>query len=169
MQNIEIKTPLPDRAEVELRLQALGAELHWTRRQRDTFFETRGDWLKLREQDGSASELIAYARSTADSGPRASDYDRLPIEEAESWKHLLGRVLPIGRVVAKERTLWIWRHTRIHLDRVEGLGDWLELETVASGITLEEAQTEAQSLIETLALDRDSFEARPYRDLLAET
>ena len=64
---------------------------------------------------------------------------------------------PIEAVVRKERTLWMWRHTRIHLDRVDGLGDFLELETVARDISVTEAEDEAARVITELALDRADF------------
>jgi predicted adenylyl cyclase CyaB len=164
--NIEIKVPLPERPAVERRLEELGAQRQWARRQRDTFFEVVSGWLKLREAEGAGPELIAYQRSTAETGPRPSEYEIAALPDAELWKRLLGRVLPQEVVVAKERTLWLYRHTRIHLDRVDDLGDYLELETVAREIDLAEAREESDHVIEALHLDRSTFLARPYRDLL---
>jgi len=168
MENIEIKTPLEDRAAAERRLRALGAREMGAIGQRDTFFDVPRGWLKLREQEGRPPELIAYLRSTQDAGPRPSQYDVRILDDAPSWKRLLGRVLPVDGVVEKTRTLWIHGHTRIHLDRVAGLGEFLELETMVEGITLQEAQAEAGRLVEALGLDRGAFLSRPYRDLLRE-
>ena len=61
---------------------------------------------------------------------------------------------------------WRWRHTRVHLDRVEGLGEFLELETVLDGIDEAAGQAESEELIGALELDRGLFLARPYRDML---
>lgn len=168
MQNIEIKTPLRDREKAERRLQALGARQMWTRPQVDTFFRvvSPSGWLKLRESEGRPPELISYERSTGSAAPRPSDYDVIVIKGPEAWKRLLGRVLPVEAVVEKERTLWIYEHTRVHLDRVRGLGEFLELETVVDDIPLEEARAETARLVETLALDPEEFISRPYKDLL---
>jgi adenylate cyclase class IV len=149
-------------------LRSTDARRVWTRRQRDTFFAVPRGWLKLREMEGEPAELISYLRSTEDPGPRTSDYDVLRHEDAERTRRLLARVLPEEIVVVKERELWRLDHTRIHLDRVEGLGEFLELETVVEGISLEEAEDEARRIVEVLGLDPSRFVPVPYRTLLLE-
>ena len=166
MKNIEIKTPLADPDTTRQALAELGAREVWTRRQEDTFFRVERGWMKLREEDGQAPELVTYRRSTAETGPRASEYDLLPVHDAESWKRALDRVAPTLGVVSKTRTLWIWKNTRIHVDEVEELGSHLELETVVRDISVEEAHAETEHLIEALSLDRDQFLAVPYLEML---
>jgi predicted adenylyl cyclase CyaB len=166
VRNIEIKSPLPDRATVEGRLVELDAQLIWTRDQRDTFYRVERGWLKLREADGAEPELIAYQRATDTGDPRPSDYQRLPLADARAWHALLGHVHEQEGIVAKRRTLWRWRHTRIHLDRVEDLGDFLELETVLDGIDEPAGSAESETVIDALGLDRGLFVAVPYKILL---
>ena len=166
MRNIEIKCVLDDRQAIEARLEELGADRVWVARQRDTFYAVTHGWLKLREHEGGEAELIAYVRATDTSEPRASDFERAVIDDVELWKRLLGMALTVDVVVQKERTLWMHRHTRVHLDRVEDLGDYLELETLIGEIDEDEARAENEAIIETLALDRGSFLAVPYRELL---
>ena len=122
--------------------------------------------LKLREADDQRPEIISYRRSTGDAAPRASDYDVVAIQDVETWMRLLARVLPLDKVVEKERALWIYEHTRIHLDRVAGLGDYLELETVVMDIDPEEARAETDRVIYALSLDEADFISVPYRDLV---
>lgn len=167
MQNIEVKTPLAERARIEKKLSALGARPMWVRNQRDTFFDVPEGWLKLRETDGKPAELISYKRSSEHSGPRPSDYDVLVVGDGAAARRLLGRVLPLDRIVEKERTLWIYERTRVHLDRVGGLGEFLELETVVEPGKLEEAAAENARVVETLGLKAEEFIAESYRDLLA--
>ena len=69
-------------------------------------------------------------------------------------------------VVEKERSLWLWRHTRVHLDRVEGLGDHIELETVLDGLDEAAGRAESEQLIAALELDPSRFLAVPYKVLL---
>jgi predicted adenylyl cyclase CyaB len=78
----------------------------------------------------------------------------------------LTRSLGVRGEVRKERRLFLWRHTRIHLDEVEGLGSFLELEGVAREIPLAEARREVERVIEALALDPATFLDRPYLELL---
>jgi predicted adenylyl cyclase CyaB len=166
MQNIEVKVRLHDRANVERRLAALGARKMWTLRQKDTFFAVRMGWLKLRETDGRPPEVISYRRSTGHVGPRASDYDVLLVDDAAAWIRLLGRVLPVDKVIEKERTLWIYDHTRVHLDQVDGLGEFLELETVVEALDPAAARAETSRIADVLGLDPADFVAAPYRDLV---
>ena len=166
MRNIEIKTPLDDRPAAVARLTTLGARHLWTRRQRDTFFRVETGWLKLREPSEGPAELIAYHRPTDDTGPRPSDYDIMVLDDPARWIAFLGRALPIEVVVEKERELHIVETTRIHLDHVDGLGNYLELETVVGNRDLAEAETETRRIIQGLQLDRHRFVAVPYRDLL---
>ncbi|MCH2373412.1 MAG: class IV adenylate cyclase [Planctomycetes bacterium] len=167
LRNIEIKTLLEDRYAVEERLRQLGARFVWSRQQRDTFFQVVQGWLKIREVQGYPTELISYRRAEGVDGMQASSYDVEIVPDAERWKRLFSRVLPVDGVVDKERTLWLYEHTRIHLDRVSGLGEFLELETVVSGISVEFAEAECQRIVESLALDPARFVDVPYRDLFA--
>ena len=169
MKNIEIKSPLADRPDTEERLRSLGAKLEWTRRQVDTFFNSPSGWLKLREVEGCQSELISYRRSIEDSGPRESDYHILRSDEPGELLSVLKSSLGILGRVEKQRSLWIYRNTRVHLDRVEGLGDFLELETVLADIDSAEGTAESEEGIDLLRLDRKSFISVPYLELLQGT
>lgn len=165
MQNIEIKSRVADPAALEERITALGAEAVWIRRQRDVFFHVPEGYLKLRGVEGEPGELIAYVRA-AGTDPRPSDYDIAPVPDPARTEAVLTRALGVRGVVTKTRRLFLWRHTRIHLDEVEGLGTFLELETVAKEIPLETARAEAREVIVRLELDPGEFLDRPYLELL---
>jgi len=168
MQNIEIKSHVRDRAAMETRVRELGAEPVWTHRQRDVFFPVPEGYLKLRRVEGQPGELIAYIRA-AGTDPRPSDYDIAPVADPARMEEVLSRALGVRGVVEKTRRLLIWRHTRIHLDEVENLGSFLELETVAREIPLETAETEAREVIARLELDPADFLDRPYLELLEDS
>jgi predicted adenylyl cyclase CyaB len=165
VQNIEIKAPARDVAALVARIETLGAVRQWSRRQRDVFFRVPEGYLKLRIEEGRPGELIAYVRAPGNE-PRPSDYDIAPVEDAGKTERVLARSLGVRGTVEKTRTLYLWRHTRIHLDQVEGLGDFMELETVVDGISAEAARAEAGAVIDALALDPATFLDRPYLELL---
>ncbi len=172
MQNVEIKAPVPDPEAMDARVRALGAEPAWTRRQRDVFFVVPAGYLKLRTAgdgaeggDGGPGELIAYVRAPG-TDPRPSDYDIAPVTDASAMETALARALGVRGVVEKTRRLFLWKHTRIHLDAVTGLGSFLELETVVRGITVTEAEAEVHTVVAVLALDPSTFLDRPYLELL---
>jgi len=166
LKNIEIKTPLAGRAQTEEKLLSIGANLEWTRKQVDTFFNAPSGWLKLREVEGCPGELISYRRSVEDSGPRESDYDILRLEAAHELSSVLEHSLGILGIVEKQRALWLYRNTRVHLDRVKGLGDFLELETVLAGIDAGEGTAESEEVIGLLELNKELFISVPYLELL---
>jgi predicted adenylyl cyclase CyaB len=165
VRNIEIKSAVTDLAALERRVLAIGAIRVWTRGQRDTFFRVPEGYLKLRVIEGSPAELIAYARAPG-TDPRPSEYDIAPVADPARLEEVLARSLGRRGVVEKTRTLYLWRHTRIHLDEVAGLGTFLELETVVDGISLDEAEAEAREAIRALELDPSRFLDRPYLELL---
>lgn len=135
MRNIELKARLRDRAAAESVCAGLGAVCHGDIRQVDTYFPVREGRIKLREQDPGQDQLIFYHRPDA-AEARASDYAIAPA--TPELKPLLAAALGVSAVVAKTRSLWLWENVRIHLDRVDGLGDFIEFEAV-----LDEAHDDA--------------------------
>jgi len=80
---------------------------------------------------------------------------------------VLGQALGAAGRVRKERTLYLIGRTRVHLDRVEGLGDFLELEVVlADGEAEASGLAEARRLMAALGVDEAALVAGAYVDLL---
>jgi len=164
--NVEIKARVRDRPGLEALVAGLaeyGPELIV---QDDSFFACTHDRLKLRDFGDGRGELIAYARPDA-SGPKTSDYVITPTTDPGGLRHTLTRALgTIGRV-RKQRTLYLIGRTRVHLDRVEGLGEHLELEVVLDATEdLADGEAEARSLLQRLGISADDLVAGAYLDLL---
>src|SRR4051794_30182631 len=129
--NVELKARDPDPERSLERCVALGAEDRGELRQRDTYFAARRGRLKLREQEPGAAELIAYGG--ADAGEAGeSRYRIAPVREPQALREALDAALGTVVVVDKRRRLLLWEGVRIHLDRVEGLGAFVELEVVGA-------------------------------------
>lgn len=136
--------------------------------QDDTFFACRSGRLKLRAFSNSAGELIFYQRSN-ESGPKESFYVRTPTAAPDSLRETL--TLAYGTVgrVRKHRTLFLAGRTRIHLDVVESLGHFLELEVVLrDDEPLESGIREAERLMQQLGVAPSQLIDRAYVDLLSE-
>jgi adenylate cyclase, class 2 len=118
----------------------LGAESRGVLSQQDTYFNAVNGRLKLREMEGKA-QLIAYERPD-DVGHRTSSYRIVEVENAGGLRNALADALGIQAVVAKKRLLFIWENVRIHLDDVEGLGNFIEFEAVAPPESDLSAETE---------------------------
>ena len=85
--------------------------------------------LKLREEEGAPPCLIAYERPDV-RGQKESRYRIVEIHDADGLREALAATLGIRVVVSKERRLFVLDGVRIHLDRVDGLGDFIEFEGV---------------------------------------
>jgi homotetrameric cytidine deaminase len=167
MRNVELKARDPDPARTLERALALGAEDRGELVQRDTYFAGARGRLKLRDQDPGEAELIAYHRPDH-SEARTSEYRRVPLgADAGALREALDRAHGTLVVVDKRRRLLVWEGVRIHLDEVEGLGCFLELEAVAaedSDLSLERQKVER--LRGELEIEDTNLVAASYSDLL---
>jgi len=165
--NVEFKARCGAPEAVAEAAEALGAESHGTLEQVDTYFAARHGRLKLREQAGSGAELIAYSRAD-ERRARESSYRIVAVADAVGLKAALGEMLGIEAVVRKRRRLYIWSGVRIHIDDVDGLGSFVELEGVAapgSDLTAEAARV--GELRRQLGIAGEDILAVSYCDLLA--
>ena len=134
--------------------------------QEDTFFETPKGRLKLRALSPGSGYLIYYERPDQ-SGPKRSNYTLAETHDPSSLKTTLTEALGLRGVVRKTRHLYMVGQTRIHLDQVEGLGDFLELEVVLhEGQSDAEGQAIAEELMQALGVDRSALLEGAYMDLL---
>ena len=169
---------MPVNVEIKARIDSVDALLPLARalcddehpqliHQDDTFFDAPHGRLKLRVfGNGAGGELIHYQRPDAD-GPKRSDYVLVPVAEPESLREALIRACGLLGRVRKERLLLLVGATRVHLDRVEGLGEFLELE-----VLLRDDQTEAdgaaiaRDLMQRLGIQPGQLVSGAYLDLL---
>jgi adenylate cyclase class IV len=165
--NIEIKARLRD-PQRTCRLAETAADsppqlLHQT----DTFFQVPEGRLKLREFPDAPAELIFYRRPDQ-TGPKASNYAIHRTDDGPGLRALMGAALGEAGTVSKIRTLLMAGRTRIHLDKVEGLGHFLELEVVlADGDKPIDGEIEARELMATLEVEEADLVDEAYIDLLA--
>jgi predicted adenylyl cyclase CyaB len=165
--NVEIKARLESMAALEQKVRTVATHGPQLLQQTDTFFHAQHGRLKLREFADGSAELIAYSRSDQ-SGPKLSSYERIAVHDAAGLTRALARSNGITLQVRKQRTLYLVGQTRVHLDRVEDLGDFMELEVVlAEGESLEHGERVAQELMQTLGIAPDQLVANAYADLLA--
>jgi homotetrameric cytidine deaminase len=159
--NLEIKArDAEPRRTLEAAL-ALGAEDHGELSQRDTYFGGARGRLKLREQAPGEPELIQYRRPD-EAGPRTSEFRTVPVAAAGALKEALDAAFGTLVVVDKRRRLLLWEGVRIHLDEVDGLGTFVELEAPEDG----DQQAKVERLTEALAIAGDDLVAGSYSDLL---
>jgi len=153
---VEVKARARDLEAIRAKLAALGARELGTVHQTDYYFEVPRGRLKLREIEGSEeAELIYYERANEPKPrPCESTIIRLRRADAEPLK----RILPVRAVVKKERSIYELGPTKVHLDRVEGVGDLVELEVrLEHGLSEQEARRLAEDLLAKLGVREEDL------------
>ena len=164
--NIEIKARVDDFDALKARAESLSDQPVKVIPQEDTFFNTEKGRLKLRVLAPNLGYLIYYERPDQD-GPKRSDYHLAETRDPENLKTALSLALGVRGVVRKTRYLYMAGQTRIHLDEVEGLGHFMELEVVMrAGQSDAEGQAIAEDLMRRLGVREDALLEGAYMDLL---
>ncbi len=161
--NLEIKIKVKDHGELIERLNKKNATHKGILKQKDIYYEFPKGILKLRIENGTYC-LIKYNRDEINP-ERWSNYELLYLSGQNPVEYLSDLFQEII-TVEKNRNLFIYKHTRVHLDDVKNLGLFLELETVADGIQDKEAKKEFAEVIEFLNLDETKQIKSSYRDIL---
>ncbi len=128
-QNLEVKARVPSLSQTLPICKRIGAKRQGILYQRDTYFSVRRGRLKLREINGRQFELISYTRPTR-TGKRYSDYVVIPLTEPRAVKALCKSMFGVKAIIVKERTLFLYKNARIQLDKVRGLGSFIEFEVI---------------------------------------
>ena len=164
--NIEIKAHVHDFEEIRRRAEKLSHTPVEVIPQVDTFFNTSHGRLKLRILTEDKGQLIYYVRPDQE-GPKRSDYHLSLTSDPENLQRVLELAYGIRGVVRKTRYLYIVDQTRVHLDDVEGLGQFMELEVVMREDQSDaEGQLIAEGLMAALGVARNDLLEGAYMDLL---
>jgi predicted adenylyl cyclase CyaB len=164
--NVEIKAILKDRPKVETIVARLSDSEPETLYQHDVFFRCETARLKLRILSPEYGELIRYERSDV-AEVRSSRYLIARTADPEVLREILTKTLGQTGAVRKTRTLYLVGQTRVHLDQVEELGDFLELEVVLRPEQSEiEGKDIATKLLYDFGIDCSQFIPEAYVDIL---
>ena len=170
--NIEIKARVADPVALLARALALpGAQGPTLILQDDSFYAVPHGRLKLRRFADGTAELIAYQRADGPAqgnGPKLSQYSRVPVPDAHALHAALAASCGERGRVVKQRQLVRVAATRIHLDDVQGLGHYMELEVVLGDHQApQQGQATAQALMAALGIEPAALCSGAYVDLLA--
>jgi len=165
--NVEIKARLGDPEATRRLVERLAGGPGQLVEQEDTFFHVPGGRLKLRECSGADAELIYYRRPDAE-GPKASEYETTAVRDTGRLRELLAAALGVAGRVVKRRVVYRVGRTRIHLDDVQDLGSFLELEVeLAPEEPADLGVREAKRLMRALEISDGALVALAYVDLLS--
>lgn len=164
--NIEIKARVRDFPSLRQRAELLSDSPVQIIPQEDIFFNVTKGRLKLRVLAPDRGQLVYYERPDRN-GPKRSDYQTFETNDVEGLKATLSLALGVRGVVKKTRYLYPVGQTRIHLDEVDGLGQFMELEVVMQpGQSDEQGQAIAEGLMSRLGVSDDDLLEGAYMDLI---
>lgn len=167
--NIEIKARVDDFEVLRTQAESLSDTPLAVILQEDIFFNTPKGRLKLRIQAPDRGFLIYYERPDQ-GGPKRSDYHLFETRDPENLKTTLSLALGVRGVVRKTRYLYMVGQTRIHLDDVEGLGHFMELEVVMKADQSDtDGQAIAEDLMRRLGIRGEMLLEGAYIDLIEST
>jgi len=165
--NLEIKAICSDLKKTELIVKEIATEFLGKDSQIDTYFTTKHGRLKLRESSLSGTYLIPYLRPNQ-SEAKLSQYAKIDVKDSDNVKSLFKHLLGILCIVKKKRSIYLYKNVRIHLDRVEELGTFIEFEAVFDTNNSDEKkeQEKIKYLMQTMGITKKQLVDVSYENLI---
>ena len=163
---VEIKARCADHSRVRDLLKAANADFKGTDHQIDTYFNVGHGKLKLRE--GNIENFLVHYNREQKSGPKTSKVTLYTAQPNSSLKEVLTKALGVLVVVDKKREIYFIDNVKFHLDIVEGLGTFMEIEAIDGDGTRSKSEllNQCQSYIDLFAIQKDDLITGSYSDLL---
>ena len=164
--NIEIKARCANPQAIRDILQSQGADFHGIDHQTDTYFNVSRGRLKLRE--GNIENALVYYEREDQQGPKQSHVILYPTTPRGVLKEVLATSLGILVVVKKRREIYFIDNVKFHLDTVDGLGVFAEIEAIDKDGTVgrERLLAQCHAFLGMLQITPDDLVAVSYSDLL---
>lgn len=167
MLNIEIKARVSKPGKIREFLVSRNARFVGTDHQVDTYFRTRSGRLKFREGN-IENNLIWYARESK-KGPKTSHVILHPVQESAGLKDILKEAMGILTVVRKKREIYFIGNVKFHIDQVDGLGSFMEIEAIDKdgSIGKKRLSEQCRGYMKELGIGEEDLIRDSYSDLLA--
>jgi predicted adenylyl cyclase CyaB len=166
IQNVEIKARCDDPRQIRDYLLSHHAIFKGIDQQRDTYFNVNYGRLKLR-QGKIENALIHYLRNDQ-KGPKRSEVTLFPVSESNLLRSLLEKALGIKVVVEKQREIYFIENVKFHIDIVQKLGNFIEIEAIDEGNRwgMEKIQSQCQFYLQAFGIREDDLLQDSYSDQL---
>ena len=162
--NFEFKAHLRDAAHVRATLKRLRARSLGTDRQVDTYFRVPAGRLKLRE-GRIENALIFYQRNNS-ARARRSAVELMLLPRRNSVRDILTQALGKLAVVEKRREIYFVGNIKINLDRVRGLGSYVEVEAMTRTGDIRKIRAQAERFQKLFAISPKDIVPLSYSDLI---
>ena len=166
MKNLEIKANCKDLKRIVSILNSLNVKFLSEGFQRDTYFKVSRGNLKLRENNNGEDYLIWYKRRKK-AEPKLSEYYIYQTQKSQNLKNFLKNAFGEKIIIEKVRKIYLYKNVRVHLDRVKGLGNFIELEAVLSKDGMDKESKENMNfLVEKLCINKEDLSKSSYSEII---
>ncbi len=166
--NIEIKAISNNSDKVRKYLLENNARFKGTDLQTDTYFNVNNGRLKLRE--GNIENNLIYYERNNQAGPKSSNFVLTKIQEPDRLKESLSKANGVKVVVKKKREIYYITNVKFHIDEVEGLGSFVEIEAgnIIGDLTKDELQKQCEFYMKQFEIAEKDLIEISYSDMLIE-
>jgi adenylate cyclase class 2 len=164
--NFECKARCGDIELAERKLLAHDPDFKGEDHQVDTYFNVPHGRLKLREGN-IENALIHYFREDVSDAKQSTVLLYHP-QPGATLKQILATSLGIKTVVDKRRKIYFIGQVKFHFDRVEGLGNFVEIEAIDKdgSVGLEKLKQQCNFYIDVLGIQPSDHLAGSYSDMI---
>lgn len=134
--------------------------------QTDTYFNVAFGRLKLR-QGNIENSLIFYHREDI-AGLKQSDFELLHVTNGNRLKTILAKAMGVKIEVKKTREIYYVANVKFHIDTLERLGNFVEIEATNIGCDLstQDLREQCNFYMQEFGINEDDLIAVSYSDML---
>lgn len=166
--NIEFKALCKDPEKIKKILLSKNADYKGVDYQVDTYFQVNKGKLKLRE--GKIERALIYYSRKESKEPKQSNITLFPVDSESSalLKEILTKSLGILVIVVKQRAIYFLDNIKFHIDEVEDLGSFMEVEAIDINgtIRINELREQCQYYLKLFEISENDLISTSYSDLL---
>jgi len=166
--NVEIKARSKGIFRIRELLLQRNARFVGTDFQRDTYFKVKKGKLKLRE--GEIENYVIYYERDEIRGLKKSDVSLIKLDSQSELSNVMKKAFDVLAIVKKRREIYFIDNVKFHLDSIDGLGEFVEIEAkdeqMNLGITLLENQ--CKFYMELFKIEFKDLINKSYLDLINE-
>lgn len=164
--NIEIKARSNNHEKIRGFLKSHNADFKGIDHQIDTYFQVNKGRLKLRE--GNIENYLIYYERENKEGPKQSDIILFKSNPGSSLKSILVNANGILTIVDKKREIYFIENVKFHIDTVEELGTFMEIEAIDEdgSIGKEKLLEQCNEYLKLFEISESDLISVSYSDLL---
>lgn len=166
--NVEIKARTERTQFIREILTSRHAEYRGTDNQTDTYFHCAQGRLKLRQ--GNVEKNLIFYRRPDQAGPKTAEVSLYKPDNSGDLKQLLSQALGVWKQVVKQREIYFIDNVKFHLDHVEGLGNFVEIEAIDTdgSIPVDKLREQCNFYLNLFEIQAEDLLDRSYSDMVTE-